>query len=77
MAVLPTTVLRWADAALVADANRRYAELARRRGAAFLDCGRGLDPENTTLFADGLHLKREGLQLLLACMRTGLQPLLG
>ena len=77
MAVLPTTFPRWADAALVADAHQRYAELAARRGTAFLDCGRGLDPADTALFADGLHPKRAGLHVLLACMRKGLQPLLG
>ena len=74
MAVLPTT---WADPDLLADANERYAELAKRQGAAFLDCGGGLDPWDSTQYEDGLHLTAAGLDVMLACMRAGLQPLLG
>lgn len=47
--------------------NSRYAAVAKRRGADFVDCGRGLDPGGRD-YVDGLHLQPSGYVPVMRCL---------
>ena len=63
MALLPTIY------GSVDPTNAKYKELARTHGAAFVDCGAGLDIRDKTQSSDGLHLTAAGYDRLLACLK--------
>jgi lysophospholipase L1-like esterase len=48
--------------------NARYAVVASRRGAAYSDCGRDIDPSAKADMADGTHPGRAGYVKLVTCL---------
>lgn len=49
--------------------NMLYSQLALRQGATYVGCGKGLNPADTSLFNDGLHLTAKGQERLARCLR--------
>ena len=57
----------------VGPTNKKYAELAKRRGVTFLDCAsRGMNPNDKTLFKDGTHPTAAGHELIMRCLKPEL-----
>lgn len=54
--------------------NRLYADLAKRLGIVFAQCGQSMDPDDTTLYSDGLHPTAAGHDVVLACLRKIVEP---
>ena len=60
----------------VAPTNARYAALAAAQGALFVDCTAGMDPTDYRLFEDGIHPTAAGQEMVVACLRPAVDPLL-
>ena len=50
-------------------ANENYKKYAAAHGATFSTCGADLDPRNTALVPDGVHLTAAGYERLLGCLK--------
>lgn len=57
--------------------NAAYKAIARELGVAFAECGQSLDPDDRTLFSDGLHPTDKGYDQLLPCMARAAQSASG
>jgi hypothetical protein len=64
------------DPEAVQAVNQQYAEVAWRRGAAYVNCGNHLDPTSTRQFVDGLHPQPHTQLVVLRCLRAALHPYL-
>ena len=70
MALLPTS-----RAGLdVRGTNRLYSDLAKRLGIVYAECGQDMDPDDTSLYSDGLHPTAGGHDVVLKCLRKIVAP---
>lgn len=72
MALLPTS--RPDRRQGVAELNIAYKSLAARMGIMFSQCGQHMNPTDSALYSDGLHLTQAGHDVVLACLRQDVAP---